>query len=100
MKISLKNIASLLVSSLISLAMLFYAHQGLEAEIARPNRSLIVLAGWAGLGVLGLLVAPTIRDRIVPAARTGFTLVRLGRRAYDGQAITADLELPPPEAKP
>ncbi len=95
MTVSLKNIASVFVSFSVALGLLYFGHKGLERELARTDRSLWVLGFYGALVILGLLAAPTIRDRIVGGAQAGIKLARLGRRAYDGQAITNELELPP-----
>jgi hypothetical protein len=81
--ISLANLANLLVSIGLALTLLYFGHNGLEVELARPNRSLWVMGFYGGMIVLGLLAAPTIRDRVVAGAKAGFTLVRDGRRVTD-----------------
>lgn len=87
--VSLSNIVNLFVSLVIAGGLLYYGHQGLERELARENRSLWVEGFYAAVVVCGLLVAPTLRDRIVPAAKVGFKVFAAGRRAYDGK-VTAE----------
>lgn len=92
--ISWRNLADLFVSLSLSAGMLWYAHQGLEAEQALgEHRSLTVMGLYAILGLVGLLVAPTIRDRILPAANAAVILIRTGRRGGDVAVVV------PPETK-
>ena len=88
--VSLRNIVSLLISFALGLVMIYYAHEHLEAELARPERSMLLIAAYAMIGIVGVLVVPTIRDRVVPAARVGARLVQLGRRATDPTAVIPD----------
>lgn len=102
-KISFSNIVSLLFSLTIAVTLLYYGHEGLEKELAREHRDWYVMAFYGGVVVIGLLVAPSIRDRVIPAAKAGFTLISLGRRATDPKVIAAvpEIELPPKaEVKP
>lgn len=104
MPVSLANIGNLLISLSISLTMLFYAHEGIEREqLLGEKRSLVVMACYAALGVVGLLVAPTIRDRVLPAAGAAITFYkRVGRRSTDVKAIVAEVPdaQPSPDPKP
>jgi hypothetical protein len=88
--IDLRRLLGLLASFLIGLGLIWYAHEHLERELARPERSMALLAIYGVIGLLGMLIVPTIRDRVIPAAKTGFTLASLGRRAYDGKAVVDD----------
>lgn len=95
--ISIRRVADLLLSLLLSAAMLWYANQGIAAEQARgEHRNLFVLTAWAVFGLVGLLVSPTIRGRIVPSAQTLLVFYREGRRASDVKAVTVEV---PPETK-
>jgi hypothetical protein len=93
-RVSLTNIVSLLISFAVGGALIYYAHGHLEAELARPDRSMVLITVWGLVFVIGILIVPTIRDRVVPAARVGARLVQLGRRATDPTAvIPSDPEL-------
>lgn len=99
MTISLKNIGGLLLSLSIAAALLYYGHEGLEAELARPNRTWYVIAFYGCIFVAGLFVAPTIRSPLETGGKAAAKLYSMGRRAYDGKAVTNEIELPPPETK-
>lgn len=86
-RVSLTNIVSLLISFAVGGALVWYAHGHLEAELARPERSMPLIFVWGLTLVIGMLIIPTVRDRVVPAARVGARLVQLGRRATDPSAI-------------
>jgi hypothetical protein len=89
--ISVRRVLDLLVSFLIGLGLLWYAHEHIEQELARPDRSVTLLAIYGAVGLIGMLVVPTIRDRVLPAAKTGFTLASRARRAYEGKADADDV---------
>lgn len=98
MTVSLRNLGELFVTLGVGCVMVFFAHQGLEAEYALGrDRSVPMMAGYAMLGLTGLLVAPSIRALILPAWRAVYVIVRTGRRSTDVAAVAVQV---PPTEKP